>query len=75
MGQSRMANRNLESLTIVARLLRPMLEELVFVGGCTTTLLITDLAAAEIRPTYGVDSIAEITSYAEYVAFSEHLDG
>ena len=73
MGQSRMANRNLELLTSVVRLLRPMLEDLVFVGGCTTALLITDPAAAEVRPTYDVDSIAEIRSYAEYTVFSERL--
>ena len=68
-----MANRNLELLTSVARLLRPLLNDLVFVGGCTTALLITDEAAAEVRPTYDVDSIARITSYAEYAAFSERL--
>lgn len=68
-----MANRNLELLTAVARLLRSMLSELVFVGGCTTALLITDTAAAEVRPTYDVDSIAEITSYSEYEAFSQRL--
>jgi hypothetical protein len=55
--QGRMANRNLELLSRVARLLRPMLRDLVFVGGCTTALLITDTAAAEVRPTYDVDSI------------------
>jgi hypothetical protein len=43
------------------------------VGGCTTTLLITDKAAADVRPTYDVDAIAEITSYADYVDFSERL--
>src|SRR5512146_1695557 len=68
-----MANQNLELLTGVARLLRPLLDDLVFVGGCTTALLITDPAAAEVRPTYDVDSIAAITSYAEYAAFSERL--
>ena len=68
-----MANRNLELLTGVAQLLRPMLSELVFVGGCTTALLISDTAAAEVRPTYDVDAIAEITSYAEYEKFSERL--
>src|SRR5215472_9289195 len=73
MAHSRMANSNLQLLTDVARLLRPVLDELVFVGGCTTALLITDPAAAEVRPTYDVDSIAEITSYAEYAAFSERL--
>jgi predicted nucleotidyltransferase len=68
-----MANSNLELLASVGRLLRPMLSDLVFVGGCTTALLITDTAAAEVRPTYDVDSIAEITSYAEYERFSERL--
>lgn len=68
-----MANPNLELLISVARLLRPLLDELVFVGGCTTALLITDPAAAEVRSTYDVDAIAEITSYAEYAAFSERL--
>jgi predicted nucleotidyltransferase len=68
-----MANRNLALLISVARLLRPMLDDLVFVGGCTTALMITDPAAAEVRTTYDVDSIAEITSHAEYAAFSERL--
>jgi predicted nucleotidyltransferase len=68
-----MANRNLEFLANVARLLRPMLGDLVFVGGCTTALLITDTGAAEVRPTYDVDAIAEITSYSEYEKFSERL--
>ena len=68
-----MANPNLELLISVARLLRPLLDDLVFVGGCTTALLITDPDAAEVRSTYDVDAIAEITSYAEYAAFSERL--
>ncbi len=68
-----MPNHNLELLTQAARLLEPLLGELVFVGGCTTTLLITDKAAAEVRPTYDVDAIAEITSYAAYADFSERL--
>jgi hypothetical protein len=60
-------------LVQAARLLEPLLDELVFVGGCTTALLITDKAAADIRPTYDVDAIAEITSYADYVDFSARL--
>jgi hypothetical protein len=68
-----MPNRNLELLTDAARLLKPLLEELVFVGGCATTLLITDKAAADVRPTFDVDAIAEITSYADYMAFSAKL--
>jgi len=68
-----MANPNLELLTDAAKLLSPLLKELVFVGGCATALLITDSAAADVRPTFDVDAIAEITSYAEYDKFSERL--
>ena len=68
-----MANPNFELLTDAAKLLRPILGELVFVGGCATALLITDGAAADVRPTFDVDAIAEITSYAEYAEFSERL--
>ncbi|PYK07966.1 MAG: hypothetical protein DME65_15200 [Verrucomicrobia bacterium] len=33
----------------------------------------TDEAAAEVRPTFDVDAIAEITSYLEYTTFGERL--
>jgi hypothetical protein len=36
-------------------------------------LLITDESAAEVRPTFDVDVIAEITTYTGYAAFSERL--
>jgi hypothetical protein len=68
-----MANPNLELLTTAARLLQPLLDQLVFVGGCATGVFITDEAAADVRPTFDVDAIAEITSYAEYARFSERL--
>jgi hypothetical protein len=68
-----MVNPNLQLLTDAAKLLEPLLGELVFVGGCATALLITDNAAADVRPTFDVDAIAEITSYAEYTEFSERL--
>ena len=68
-----MANPNFRILVDAAKRLKPILGELVFVGGCTTGLLITDEAAADVRPTYDVDAIAEITSYMGYAAFSERL--
>jgi hypothetical protein len=68
-----MPNHNLALLIDAARLLKPLLSELVFVGGSTTSLLITDKGAAEVRPTYDVDAIAEITSYAAYADFSQRL--
>ena len=46
-----MPSRNLQLLSDAARLLKPMLEDLVFVGGCVTALLITDKASAQVRPT------------------------
>ena len=68
-----MSKHNLELLVEAARLLKPLLGELVFVGGSTTALLITDKAAAEVRPTYDVDAIAEISSDAAYADFPERL--
>jgi hypothetical protein len=54
-----MPKHNLALLIDAATLLKPLLGELVFVGGSTTSLLITDKAAAEVPPTYDVDAIAE----------------
>ena len=68
-----MPDPNLELLEAVARLLEPMLDEVVFVGGCVTGLLITDPASAAPRPTTDVDVIAEVYSYAEYDALSARL--
>ena len=68
-----MPESNLEQLITAARLLRPVLGELVFVGGSVTGLLITDEAAGVPRATLDVDAIAEITSYAEYAAFGDRL--
>lgn len=68
-----MAHPNLELLELAAEALRPLLPEIVFVGGCVTALHITDPAAAPVRITNDVDVISEITSYGEYVALSERL--
>src|ERR1700722_19792931 len=68
-----MPNPNLEQLIATAALLRPMLGELVFVGGAVTSLLVTDQGAGLPRTTLDVDAIAEISSYAEYTAFGERL--
>jgi hypothetical protein len=60
-------------LAKVAGLLRPLLDELVFVGGAVTSLLVTDAGVGPPRTTLDVDAIAEITSYAEYAKFGERL--
>ena len=68
-----MKDPNLALLETAVRLLEPLLDELVFAGGCATGLLITDQASGGIRPTRDVDTITEITSYAQYAALSERL--
>ena len=68
-----MADPNRALFESVVRLLAPVLDEFVFVGGCTTGLFITDPAAGGIRPTKDVDAIVDVTSYAKYAALSERL--
>jgi hypothetical protein len=68
-----MRDTNRLRLISTVRLLSPLLDDLVFVGGCITGLLITDDAAPAVRSTGDVDAIAEITSYAAYVRFSDRL--
>ena len=64
---------NIDLLLSVAQKLKPLLREVVFLGGCATGLLVTDPGAAAVRTTYDVDVIAEIMSYADYVIFSQRL--
>ena len=68
-----MHDPNLQLLEAAAQLLEPLLDDVVFVGGCVTGLLITDAAAADMRPTTDVDVIAEVYSYAEYGVLSHRL--
>ena len=51
-----------------------MRDELVFVGGCTTGLFITDPAAGGIRSTKDVDAIVDVTSYARPGDYPRRVD-
>jgi hypothetical protein len=53
-----MRDINYQLLVSAARLLKPLLDERVFTGGCVTGLLITDEAAPANRPTMDVDEAA-----------------
>ncbi|GGH03620.1 hypothetical protein [Silvibacterium dinghuense] len=64
---------NLALLEEAAEKLAPFLNEIVFVGGVTLGILISDPASAPIRNTSDVDVIAEIVTYADYIEFSERL--
>lgn len=68
-----MADPNRQLFESVISLLAPVLNELVFVGGCTTGIFVTDPAAGGNRPTKDVDAIVNVTSYAQYAALSDRL--
>jgi hypothetical protein len=57
----------------VASKLEPLLDQIVFVGGCVTGLLVTDPAAAPVRPTLDVDVIVEAASYVEFTVLEQRL--
>lgn len=67
------AQRNLESLTLIAYRLEELCKEVIFVGGCITGLLITDKAAPDVRFTVDVDCIINVVSKSGYYSLSEKL--
>lgn len=69
----REANPNLGIIEIVVARLGALAEEMVFLGGCATGLLITDAVAPPIRATKDVDVIAEVASLVEYHRLSKRL--
>lgn len=65
------ANRDL--LVRVARKVRPLLDELVFVGGAVVELYFTDPASPRVRPTDDTDAICEVTGYTGYGRVADRL--
>jgi hypothetical protein len=70
---NRSQNPNAALLLSAAEKLVPLLDQIVFVGGCAAGLLITDPGAAPVRSTVDVDAIVEIASYTELMAFEDRL--
>jgi hypothetical protein len=69
----RRSDPNLVLLARATIQLGPLIDRLVFLGGCATALLLTDPAAPEVRPTRDVDAIAEVGSPAEYYRLADDL--
>jgi len=63
---------NLPLLEEAAAKLKRLLAEVVFVGGSTLDLIVTDQGSAPIRSTYDVDVIVA-ADYADYSAFCDRL--
>ena len=66
-------NPNLEILMLAVEQLRELADEMVFLGGCATGLLITDIASPPVRVTRDVDAIVQVVSHADYYKLSEKL--
>jgi hypothetical protein len=64
---------NLKMLEEAVNYLAPMLDEVVFVGGATVELWITDETAPEFRATADVDVIVEIATRRDYYRFEERV--
>lgn len=67
--------QNIQMLEVVAQALGPELcEQVAFVGGCTTVLLITDeFRREEVRFTDDVDLVIHLTGYAQWPGLMERL--
>jgi len=64
---------SIELLERAARALEPVLGDVVFLGGASLVLWITDSAAPAPRPTKDVDVVVEVTSRSAFHAFEERL--
>lgn len=68
-----MANPNLALLTQMAHAMGSLREQVVFVGGCATGLLLTQPEAADVRATEDVDAIVEVFTLAGYHRLAKTL--
>jgi hypothetical protein len=57
-----------------ARGLGDLVDQVVFLGGATTNLLLTDPAAPSVRPTLDVDVVVEVASTADYLRLERELE-
>ncbi len=64
---------NMQQLDAVARALGELNEEITYVGGATTALLVPEVAIAGTRRTEDVDVLIDVVSRAEYYRFCDAL--
>lgn len=58
---------------MAADILGPLVDDVVFVGGATIHLWLTETAAPPVRATDDVDVICDVSSYVQYQALAERL--
>lgn len=64
---------HLEILKIAVKELRELHEDLVFIGGATISLFITEPATVRIRQTFDIDCVVEVSSRSEYEKIASKL--
>ena len=64
---------NIGTLELAAHALKPLLSDLVLVGGCAVGLLMTDRARPPVRHTIDVDLLTEVTPLSSYYKLCEKL--
>jgi predicted nucleotidyltransferase len=68
-------NPNLAKVELVAHVLGPLRDQLVFVGGCAAGLLLTDQSAAPARVTYDVDLTVQVAALPDFYLLEEQFTG
>jgi predicted nucleotidyltransferase len=66
-------NPNVPMLELAVHALGDLCESLVFVGGCATGLLITNIRAQQIRVTEDIDVVARVTNVVGYHRIEKQL--
>lgn len=69
----RKGNPNLPIVEATVARLGPLADDMVFLGGCATGLLLTDVATPPVRATRDVDVITEVASIGDYHCLAERL--
>lgn len=64
---------SVELLQLATQALEPVLNEVVFLGGASVALWITDPGAPPVRPTKDVDVVVEATTRSAFHAFEARL--
>ncbi|MFC1679609.1 hypothetical protein ACFL2T_05310 [Elusimicrobiota bacterium] len=67
------ASKNIEMLAVVARALRDLKHEVVFVGGATVDIYVDESTAPPLRATDDVDCVIEIASRMGYRQLEKKL--
>lgn len=64
---------NLQMLQFIAEKLGELCNEIVFIGGCAASLLISDIVSPDVRQTMDVDCIIDVISLVKYNQLGKQL--